>query len=129
VVDERAIAERYRLLLRETGHDVVERTVLRLLKATGYSLQANKKSREGASHPDRDRQFAHINETVTAAIAAGQPAISVDTKKRELIGDFIISRTLAASLSPRAARSRFAPTTSRTSARARDSLRDLRPDS
>ena len=47
--------------LREMGHDVVDRTVLRLLKAKGYSLQANKKTREGAQHPDRDAQFAHIN--------------------------------------------------------------------
>jgi Rhodopirellula transposase DDE domain len=74
--------------LREMGHDVVERTVLRLLKAKGYSLQANKKTREGAQHPDRDAQFVHINETVTAAIQAGEPVISVDAKKRELIGDF-----------------------------------------
>jgi len=74
--------------LREMGHDVVDRTVLRLLKAKGYSLQANKKTREGAQHPDRDAQFAHINDTVAAAIAAGQPVISVDTKKRELVGDF-----------------------------------------
>jgi Rhodopirellula transposase DDE domain len=74
--------------LREMGHEVVDRTVLRLLKAKGYSLQANKKTREGAQHPDRDAQFAHINETVKAAIAAGEPVISVDAKKRELIGDF-----------------------------------------
>jgi DNA-binding phage protein len=74
--------------LREMGHDVVDRTVLRLLKTMGYSLQANKKTREGASHPDRDAQFAHINQTVADAIAAGQPVISVDTKKRELVGDF-----------------------------------------
>jgi Rhodopirellula transposase DDE domain len=74
--------------LRELGHDVVERTVLRLLKAKGYSLQANRKTREGASHPDRDAQFAHINQTVIAQIGAGEPVISVDTKKRELLGDF-----------------------------------------
>jgi hypothetical protein len=74
--------------LREMGHDVVDRTVLRLLKAKGYSLQANKKTREGAQHPDRDAQFAHINKTVADAIKAGQPVISVDTKKRELVGDF-----------------------------------------
>ena len=74
--------------LREMGHDVVDRTVLRLLKAKGYSLQANKKTREGAQHPDRDAQFEHINETVSEAIAAGEPVISVDAKKRELIGDF-----------------------------------------
>jgi hypothetical protein len=62
--------------------------VLRLLKANGYSLQANKKTREGASHPDRDAQFEHINRTVADTIAAGEPVISVDTKKRELVGDF-----------------------------------------
>ena len=74
--------------LREMGHRVVDRTVLRLLRAKGYSLQANKKTREGAQHPDRDAQFAHVNETVSAAIAAGEPVISVDAKKRELVGDF-----------------------------------------
>jgi hypothetical protein len=74
--------------LREMGHDVVDRTVLRLLKAKGYSLQANQKTREGAQHPDRDAQFAHINETVSEAIKLGEPVISVDAKKRELIGDF-----------------------------------------
>ncbi len=74
--------------LRELGHDVVDRTVLQLLKAQGYSLQANKKTREGVRHPDRDAQFAHINDTVAAAIAAAEPVISVDTKKRELVGDF-----------------------------------------
>jgi Rhodopirellula transposase DDE domain len=74
--------------LRELGHDIVDRTVLRLLKAKGYSLQANKKTREGVQHPDRDAQFAHINQTVAVAIAASQPVISVDAKKRELVGDF-----------------------------------------
>jgi hypothetical protein len=74
--------------LRTLGHNVTDRTVLRLLKRKGYSLQANKETREGTQHPDRDAQFEHINETVAAAIAAGQPVISVDTKKRELVGDF-----------------------------------------
>ena len=74
--------------LRQMGHEVVDRTVLRILKAKGYRLQANEKTREGARHPDRDAQFQHINQTVAAAIAAGQPAISIDSKKRELIGDF-----------------------------------------
>jgi hypothetical protein len=74
--------------VREMGHEVVDRTVLRLLKAKGYSLQANRKTREGAQHPDRDAQFAHINQTVAAALAAGEPAISIDSKKRELVGDF-----------------------------------------
>jgi transposase len=74
--------------LREMGHEVVDRTVLRLLKAKGYSLQANRKTREGAQHPDRDAQFQHINQTVAAALDAGEPAISIDSKKRELVGDF-----------------------------------------
>jgi len=74
--------------LRGMGHEVVDRTVLRLLKANGFCLQANRKTHEGASHPDRDAQFAHISQTAAAAIAAGQPVISVDTKKRELVGDF-----------------------------------------
>jgi hypothetical protein len=74
--------------LQGMGYRVVDRTVLRILKVKGYSLQANRKTREGASHPDRDQQFEHINQTVRAAIAAGEPVISVDTKKRELVGDF-----------------------------------------
>ena len=74
--------------LTEMGHQVVDRTVLRLLKAKGYSLQANKKTREGARHPDRDAQFEHINQTVSQALTAGEPVISVDAKKRELVGDF-----------------------------------------
>jgi len=74
--------------LREMGHEVVDRTVLRLLKAKGYCLQGNEKSREGAQHPDRDAQFEYINGAVAGAIAAQQPAISIDSKKRELIGDF-----------------------------------------
>ncbi|HEX8069195.1 MAG TPA: ISAzo13 family transposase [Pyrinomonadaceae bacterium] len=74
--------------LREQGHRVSHETVAKLLRGMGYSLQANRKTKEGASHPDRDAQFAHINATAAAAIAAGQPVISVDTKKKELIGDF-----------------------------------------
>ncbi len=74
--------------LRAMGHEIVDRTVLLRLKGLGYRLQANQKTREGADHPDRDAQFAHINETVKSAIEAGQPAISIDTKKKELIGDY-----------------------------------------
>jgi hypothetical protein len=74
--------------LRELGHEVSHQTVARLLRSRGYSLQANSKTREGSSHPDRDLQFHHINQTATAAIAAGQPVVSVDTKKKELVGDF-----------------------------------------
>ena len=74
--------------LRELGHRVSHETVARLLRSLGYSLQANAKVREGTSHPDRDAQFRHINETVSQAIRAGEPAISVDTKKKELVGEF-----------------------------------------
>src|SRR4051794_26660832 len=66
----------------------ISTTVARLLRLLGYSLQANVKTREGASHPDRDAQFAHINAVVRAALAAGEPVISVDTKKKEPVGDF-----------------------------------------
>ena len=59
-----------------------------LLKRVGFSLQANHKTREGDRHPDRDAQFAHINAQVTQALAKRQPVISVDTKKKELAGDF-----------------------------------------
>ena len=59
-----------------------------MLRAFDYSLQANRKTREGTSHPDRDAQFGYINEQVKQALAAGEPAISVDTKKKELVGDF-----------------------------------------
>jgi hypothetical protein len=74
--------------LAQRGYRISDRTVLRILKRRGYSLQANQKTREGADHPDRDAQFAYINETVAGAIARGEPAISIDTKKRELVGDF-----------------------------------------
>jgi hypothetical protein len=74
--------------LRENGHRVSHETVAKLLRGLGFSLQANRKTLEGASHRDRDAQFAHINETVAAAQGDGQPTVSVDTKKKELIGDF-----------------------------------------
>lgn len=54
----------------------------------GYSSQANRKTLEGTNHPDRDARFGYINEQVKQALAAGEPAISVDTKKKELVGDF-----------------------------------------
>ena len=63
-------------------------TVARLLRQAGYSLQANRKTREGASHPDRNAQFEYINEQATAFQKRGQPVISVDTKKKELVGNF-----------------------------------------
>ena len=74
--------------LRERGHEVHFTTVAHLLRSLGYSLQSNRKTLEGAQHPDRDLQFRLINERVGAAIAAGEPAISIDTKKKELVGEF-----------------------------------------
>ncbi len=74
--------------LTSRGHPVSARAVAALLKASDYSLQGNRKTREGATHADRDAQFRHINARVTATQASGQPVISVDAKKKELVGDF-----------------------------------------
>jgi hypothetical protein len=74
--------------LRRQGFKVSQRLIGQLLRELKYSCQANRKTREGTNHPDRNAQFEHINATVKAAIAAGEPAISVDTKKKELVGDF-----------------------------------------
>jgi hypothetical protein len=74
--------------LHQQGFAVSQKLVGLLLRERGYSCQANRKTREGTSHPDRNGQFEHINRVVKAAIAAGAPAISVDTKKKELVGDF-----------------------------------------
>ena len=70
------------------GHRIGRTVVGELLHKQRFSLQANRKTREGEGHPDRDAQFVHINGSVKAALAAGQPVISVDTKKKELVGDF-----------------------------------------
>jgi hypothetical protein len=70
------------------GHQVSFRIVTQLLRAMDYSLQANRKVLEGSSHPDRDAQFEHIHQKVKAFQASGQPVISVDTKKKELVGAF-----------------------------------------
>ena len=70
------------------GHKISHTVVGELLKQQRFSLQANRKTREGDGHADRDAQFAHINSCVTAALAERQPVISVDTKKKELVGDF-----------------------------------------
>ena len=74
--------------LQAQGHEVSRTLVGELLNAAGYSLQANRKTKEGDNHPDRDAQFARINTQVAAALAEKQPVISVDTKKKELVGDF-----------------------------------------
>ena len=74
--------------LTAAGHRVSARTVARLLKASGYSLQANAKAVEGRQHPDRDAQFGYLNTQATRFQTAGDPVISVDTKKKELIGNY-----------------------------------------
>ena len=74
--------------LTAAGHRVSDRTVARMLRAMGFSLQANAKVIEGRQHEDRDAQFDYLNRCVGEHIAAGQPVISVDTKKKELVGEF-----------------------------------------
>ena len=74
--------------LTRQGHPLCPRSVAALLLDAGYRLQANCKAREGAAHPDRNAQFEYINAQVTALQRRGQPVVSVDTKKKELVGDF-----------------------------------------
>ncbi len=74
--------------LGEQGHAISHVSVGVLLKEMGYSLQGNRKTLEGASHPDRNAQFEYINDKTQAALSAGQPVISVDTKKKELVGPY-----------------------------------------
>ena len=74
--------------LTQHRHPVAARTVASLLREAGYSLQANRKTREGSQHPDRNAQFEYLNGQVKRFLNRGQPAISVDTKKKELVGDF-----------------------------------------
>jgi len=74
--------------LTSGGHPVSASVVGKILRSQGYSLQSTRKTLEGAQHPDRDAQFRYINTAVAAALAAGEPVISVDTKKKELVGRF-----------------------------------------
>jgi transposase len=74
--------------LEQLGHKVSYPVVAELLHEMEYSLQANRKTKEGGGHPDRDAQFAHINTRVQQHVALKQPVISVDTKKKELVGEF-----------------------------------------
>ena len=76
------------LALVDMGHAISPNSVRKLLVGLGFSRQANRKAAEGASHPDRNAQFEHINDKLLAAQAAGEPVVSVDTKKKELVGDF-----------------------------------------
>jgi Rhodopirellula transposase DDE domain len=74
--------------LTAAGHPVSDDTVGRLLKQQGYTLQRTHKTEEGAQHPDRDAQFRYVNEQARSHLAAGQPVVSVDTKKKELVGRY-----------------------------------------
>ncbi len=74
--------------LQRRGHQVSHTLVAELLHEQHYSLQANRKTREGSAHPDRNAQFEHINAKVEESLELGQPAISVDTKKKEQVGDY-----------------------------------------
>jgi len=74
--------------LQEMGHKIAANSVPKLLGMLNYSRQVNRKTLEGSHNPDRDAQFEHINATVLAAQAAGEPVISIDTKKKELIGTY-----------------------------------------
>jgi transposase len=74
--------------LREKGFSVSSTTVGELLHGLGYSLQATSKQKEGAQHVDRDAQFRYINDTAASFLAAGEPVVSVDTKKKELVGEY-----------------------------------------
>jgi hypothetical protein len=70
------------------GHEISDVSMKRLLPTLGYSRQTNRKADEGSKHPDRDAQFEHINALVIERQAAGQPVISVNTKKKELVGNY-----------------------------------------
>lgn len=74
--------------LKQQGHPITERTVAKLLHEQGYSLQSLRKTQAGAGHPDRDAQFQYINQQVMSFQRRGQPVISVDTKKKERVGNF-----------------------------------------
>src|SRR5437763_7120172 len=74
--------------LHAQGHSVCPHTIADGLRELGYSLQANRKTREGGSHMDRDAQFHYLNDQAKAFLTAGEPMISVDTKKKELVGNF-----------------------------------------
>ncbi len=92
--------------LTAQGHPVSASTVRRLLQAADYSLQGTRKQREGTAHPDRNAQFEYINSLVRAFQEQVQPVISVDTKKKELVGDF---HNGDANGSPRASRRKCGP--------------------
>jgi hypothetical protein len=74
--------------LKDMQHDVCPNVVAKLLRKLGYSLQSNRKTREGSKHPDRDAQFQYLDARMKEHMAEQSPVISVDTKKKELVGDF-----------------------------------------
>ncbi|PYT75337.1 MAG: ISAzo13 family transposase, partial [Acidobacteria bacterium] len=78
----------FQLFLTRRGHPVSDKTVARMLDEMGYSLQLNRKEKEGPQHPDRDAQFRYINRQEASFRASGDPVISADTKKKELVGAF-----------------------------------------
>ena len=104
--------------LARQGHKVSADTVGDLLRAEGFSLQGNAKTLEGTRHPDRDAQFRYINEQVRAHQDSGDPVISVDTKKKELVGEFA---NAGREWRPKGQPAASARTTSPTTARARPS--------
>ena len=109
--------------LQELGHRISFNSVRSLLGVLGYSLQANRKTREGTNHPDRDAQFGYINNPVKAALAADEPVISVDTKKKELVGDF---KNAGREWCPKGSRRKCGSTTSSSAEGPRRALRHLR---
>lgn len=74
--------------LNKLGYDISHRVVGEILKSQGYTLQANRKTNEGGNHPDRDAQFDYINKSIKKFFRAGDPVVSVDCKKKELVGNF-----------------------------------------
>jgi len=74
--------------LREKGYSVARQSVARILHKMEYSLQGNRKTKEGADHPDRDKQFRFISRLCKRFLSKGDPVISVDTKKKELVGEY-----------------------------------------
>jgi hypothetical protein len=83
-----ALRARAHQLAPEAGLLSSDDTVGRLLKQQGYTLQRTQKTEEGAQHPDRDAQFRYVNQQAKTHLAAGQPVVSVDTKKKELVGRY-----------------------------------------
>ena len=74
--------------LNKLGYDISHRVVGEILKSQGYTLQANRKTHEGGDHPDRDKQFDYINKSIKKFFRYGDPVVSVDFKKKELVGNF-----------------------------------------